>query len=82
MAKLSTWRVGGPARVLFTPADMEDLRCFLLEACEDFLMIGYGSNLLVRDGGVDEVVIRTAPGLCTCVGKRTAWYMPKPGWLP
>ncbi|WOV91206.1 MAG: UDP-N-acetylmuramate dehydrogenase [Candidatus Zeuxoniibacter abyssi] len=65
MAKLSTWRVGGPARVLFTPADMEDLRCFLLEACEDFLMIGYGSNLLVRDGGVDEVVIRTAPGLCT-----------------
>ncbi|MBG1231953.1 UDP-N-acetylmuramate dehydrogenase [Aestuariivirga litoralis] len=56
-----TWfRVGGPAEVLFAPADEEDLGAFLKGTPEDVpvYVIGVGSNLLVRDGGVPGVVIR------------------------
>ncbi len=56
-----TWfRVGGPAEVMFRPADVDDLQAFLsaLEAEIPVTVIGVGSNLLVRDGGVDGVVIR------------------------
>lgn len=58
-----TWfRVGGPAEVLFRPADAEDLAQFLaaLPAEIPVTVIGVGSNLLVRDGGVPGVVIRMA----------------------
>jgi len=58
-----TWfRVGGPADVLFTPADEEDLAHFLNELDKDIPVfpMGVGSNLLVRDGGVRGVVIRLA----------------------
>ncbi len=60
-----TWfRVGGPAQVLFTPADEEDLAYFLLNLPPEIPVtaIGLGSNLLVRDGGVEGVVIRLARG--------------------
>lgn len=56
-----TWfRVGGPAELLFQPADTDDLALFLRHLPEDVpvLPIGLGSNLLVRDGGIDGVVIR------------------------
>jgi UDP-N-acetylmuramate dehydrogenase len=56
-----TWfRVGGPAEVLFQPADAEDLALFLQRTHRDVpvTVIGVGSNLLVRDGGVEGVVIR------------------------
>ena len=56
-----TWlRVGGPADLLFSPADAEDLATFLAQVPDDVpvTVIGVGSNLLVRDGGVDGVVIR------------------------
>lgn len=56
-----TWfRVGGPADVLFQPADRDDLLEFLSAKPADVpvTMIGVGSNLLVRDGGVRGVVIR------------------------
>ena len=56
-----TWfRVGGPADVLFMPADEEDLGAFLknLDADIPVYPMGVGSNLLVRDGGVRGVVIR------------------------
>lgn len=56
-----TWfRVGGPAEVLFKPADAEDLAAFLAAKPDDLpvTVIGVGSNLLVRDGGVPGVVIR------------------------
>ncbi len=56
-----TWfRVGGPADVLFKPADLEDLAQFLKQKPADVpvTVIGVGSNLLVRDGGIDGVVIR------------------------
>jgi UDP-N-acetylmuramate dehydrogenase len=56
-----TWlRVGGPADVLFMPADEADLAAFLagLDPAVPVTAIGVGSNLLVRDGGVEGVVIR------------------------
>jgi UDP-N-acetylmuramate dehydrogenase len=60
-----TWlRVGGPADVLFLPEDAEDLANFLkgLDPNVPVMAIGVGSNLLVRDGGVDGVVIRLGKG--------------------
>ena len=57
----NTWfRVGGPAEVLFRPADMADLTEFLAAKPADVpvTVIGVASNLLVRDGGVPGVVIR------------------------
>ena len=60
-----TWfRVGGPAEVLYKPADVEDLAQFLKHKPDDVTVtvIGVGSNLLVRDGGIDGVVIRLGRG--------------------
>lgn len=64
LADITWFRVGGPAQVLFTPADEADLAYFLKQnggalAVE---VIGLGSNLLVRDGGVPGVVIRLGRG--------------------
>jgi UDP-N-acetylmuramate dehydrogenase len=60
MAPLSWFRTGGPAQALFTPADEDDLAYLLggLPADLPVLVVGLGSNLLVRDGGVPGVVIR------------------------
>jgi UDP-N-acetylmuramate dehydrogenase len=60
LASVTWFRVGGPAEVLFKPADLEDLSAFLAEKPEDVpvTVIGVGSNLLVRDGGVPGVTIR------------------------
>jgi UDP-N-acetylmuramate dehydrogenase len=58
-----TWlRVGGPADVLFLPADEADLAGFLvaLDPSTPVTPLGVGSNTLVRDGGVEGVVIRLA----------------------
>lgn len=60
----STWfRVGGPAEVLFKPADADDLAYFLKDCPADVpvTVIGLASNLLVRDGGVPGVVVRLGP---------------------
>ena len=60
-----TWfGTGGPAEVLFRPADVEDLASFLraLPAAVPVTVLGVGSNLLVRDGGVKGVVIRLMRG--------------------
>ena len=60
-----TWfRVGGPAEVLFRPADAEDLAEFLAALPGDVpvTVIGVGSNLLVRDGGIPGVTIRLVRG--------------------
>ncbi len=59
MAKHTTWKVGGPARHYFQPADLADLSDFLrsLPASEPILWLGLGSNLLVRDGGFRGTVI-------------------------
>ena len=60
-----TWfRTGGPAEVLFRPADVEDLSSFLAAVPADVAVtvLGVGSNLLVRDGGVKGVVVRLMRG--------------------
>jgi UDP-N-acetylmuramate dehydrogenase len=60
-----TWfRAGGPAEVLFRPADVEDLSAFLsaLPAEVPVMVLGVGSNVIVRDGGVRGVVIRLMRG--------------------
>ena len=62
-AKLSkhTWfGVGGPCEVMFIPFDIDDLKLFLLKKPEavPVTVIGGGSNLLVRDGGIVGVVIK------------------------
>ena len=59
-APLSWFRTGGPAEVLFTPADEDDLAHFLAGCPADVpvLVVGLGSNLLIRDGGVPGVIVR------------------------
>jgi len=68
MARHVTWRAGGHARHAFRPADRADLLTFFrthgaLLAEHPPLFVGLGSNLLVRDGGVEATVIFTHPGL-------------------
>ena len=59
LRRYNTWRVGGPARQMYLPADREDLAGFLqgLPAGEPLLWLGLGSNLLIRDRGFDGTVI-------------------------
>lgn len=59
LSALTWFRTGGPAEVLFRPADLEDLQQFrrALEPGIEVTLIGLGSNLLVRDGGIPGVVI-------------------------
>ncbi|WP_413988448.1 UDP-N-acetylmuramate dehydrogenase [Labrys okinawensis] len=64
MAPLSWFRTGGLAQVLFTPVDEDDLALFMaaLPADVPWMVVGLGSNLLVRDGGLEGVVIRLGKG--------------------
>ena len=60
-----TWfRTGGNAEVLFRPADVEDLAAFLRELPREVpvTVLGVGSNVIVRDGGIKGVVIRLMRG--------------------
>ena len=63
MAPFTWFRVGGPAQVLFSPADEDDLAYFLARLPIDIPVypVGLGSNLIVRDGGVAGVVVRLSP---------------------
>jgi UDP-N-acetylmuramate dehydrogenase len=69
LADITWFRVGGPAQVLFTPADEADLAYFLTHCPGDLAVtvIGLGSNLLVRDGGIGGVVIRLGRGFSEIV---------------
>jgi UDP-N-acetylmuramate dehydrogenase len=60
LAKITWFQVGGPAEVMFKPADLADLQDFIKSKPKDVpvTMIGVGSNILVRDGGVSGVVVR------------------------
>ncbi|SDA85931.1 UDP-N-acetylmuramate dehydrogenase [Mesorhizobium qingshengii] len=60
MDKITWFRAGGQAEVLFQPADEEDLAAFLRAVPEEIplTVVGIGSNLLVRDGGIPGFVIR------------------------
>jgi len=61
MSRHTSWRVGGPADVLFNPRDKADLAEFVrsLDADKTLFWVGLGSNLLVRDGGLRAAVIET-----------------------
>jgi UDP-N-acetylmuramate dehydrogenase len=63
LAELTWFRVGGPAQMLFAPADEDDLAYFLKNLPKEFAVyvVGVGSNLIVRDGGLPGVVIRLPP---------------------
>ena len=60
LSDLTWFRAGGPAEVLYSPTDEGDLAYFLRETPPDIpvTVIGLGSNLLVRDGGIEGIVIR------------------------
>lgn len=60
LAPITWFRVGGPAELLFQPADADDLALFLERLPVDVpvTVIGLGSNLIIRDGGLDGVVVR------------------------
>lgn len=64
LAEITWFRVGGAAEVMFRPADCEDLISFLKSKPADVpvTVLGVGSNTLVRDGGIDGVVIRLGRG--------------------
>ncbi len=64
LADLTWLRVGGPADWLFQPADADDLAAFLaaLDPAIPVFPIGVGSNLIVRDGGIEGVVVRLGRG--------------------
>jgi UDP-N-acetylmuramate dehydrogenase len=59
MSRHTSWRIGGNARNYFQPADMQDVCEFMktLPADEQVYWIGLGSNILVRDGGINGTVI-------------------------
>jgi UDP-N-acetylmuramate dehydrogenase len=63
LAELTWFRVGGPAQILFTPSDEDDLAYFLANLPRELAVyvVGVGSNLIVRDGGIPGVVIRLSP---------------------
>lgn len=70
-----TWfRVGGPADALFLPADEEDLAVFLAALPEEVpvTVLGVGSNVIVRDGGIEGVAVRLAGGYWGQVARKNA----------
>jgi UDP-N-acetylmuramate dehydrogenase len=64
LAPMTWFRVGGPAEIMFRPADAEDLMAFLAGKPADVpvTVLGVASNLLVRDGGIAGVVVRLGRG--------------------
>src|SRR5271166_5201529 len=64
LAELTWFRVGGPAQVLFMPEDEADLAYFLKNLAAEIpvTVVGLGSNLIVREGGIEGVVIRLGRG--------------------
>ena len=61
MARHVSWRAGGVAERTYAPADLQDLQAFLRSnsTTKDLYFVGLGSNLLVRDGGVQATVVFT-----------------------
>lgn len=71
MSKHTTWKTGGYANYYFRPSDLEDLSVFMhaLPKNIKILWLGFGSNILVRDGGFDGVVISVSGVLNTLIIK-------------
>lgn len=64
LAPLTTFGIGGPAEVLFTPADINDLATFWAQRPEGVpvTLLGDGSNVLIRDGGIPGITVHIGPG--------------------
>ncbi len=64
MARFTWFKVGGPADVLFQPADADDLAAFLVAKPADVpvTVFGAASNIIIRDGGIEGVVVRIGRG--------------------
>jgi UDP-N-acetylmuramate dehydrogenase len=73
LAPVTWFRVGGAAEVMFRPADEEDLASFLAAKPGDVAVtvIGVASNLLVRDGGIEGVVVRLGRGFVAITAEGT-----------
>ena len=69
LAPITWFRVGGPAEVMFRPADADDLAAFIAAKPPEVpvTVLGVGSNLLVRDGGIPGVVVRLGRGFAGIV---------------
>jgi hypothetical protein len=78
LSRHTVWGIGGPAKRFYRPADVADLACFLadLPASERIFLLGLGSNVLVRDGGIEGTVIATDAPDASAVGKRV-WPVPR-----
>jgi UDP-N-acetylmuramate dehydrogenase len=65
MSRHTSWRVGGPAQFFYLPADRQDVVSLLKAVPAEIPVhwIGLGSNMLVRDGGVEGVVVKTSKAL-------------------
>jgi len=65
LAEYNSWRVGGPAGLLYIPADIDDISLFMQQLPEEtpLLWLGLGSNILIRDGGVEGAVLVTQGAL-------------------
>jgi UDP-N-acetylmuramate dehydrogenase len=65
LAEYNSWRVGGPAEILYLPADIEDISHFMQQLPQEtsLIWLGLGSNSLIRDGGVDGAVLITQGAL-------------------
>ncbi|MGA2024451.1 MAG: UDP-N-acetylmuramate dehydrogenase [Steroidobacteraceae bacterium] len=72
MSAHTSWRVGGPADMFFTPRDVDDLAAFLRALSPEVPVcwVGLGTNLLVRDGGIRGVVVAT-PGAFARIERRS-----------
>ena len=66
LAAISWFRVGGAAEVMVRPADADDLAAFLRDRPRDvpLVVLGVGSNVLIREGGVRGAVIRLTRSFC------------------
>lgn len=73
LSRVTWFKVGGPAEVMFRPVDQDDLASFLAAKPADVpvTVLGVGSNLLVRDGGIDGVVIRLGRGFTEITAEGT-----------
>ena len=73
LSRITWFKVGGVADVLFRPADADDLAAFLAGCPTDIpvTVLGVGSNVLVRDGGIRGVVVRLGRGFTDIVVEDT-----------
>lgn len=67
LARWTTWYIGGPADYFFKPTTLASLQAFVQRTPElPKTLLGLGSNVLIRDGGIPGVVISLRPGLLAC----------------